>query len=756
MESIFHYSLLGGESAVVTAVSEQCFRIRIQKEGDPESALNRYSIIQEPAVTFPLKVEEAADALILTTGKAKLHFQKKDGSLMLFDASGKVLLQSAKPPRNSQKVGFDVQFRLTEDERLYGMGDVNRECIQRRGFKKKMWVCNVASYVPIPFLMSSKGYGILLNTTWKHYIDAGCDVPDVLRFWGRHGELDFYLFTGEDYGAILNAYTDVTGKPKLLPIWAYGLTFVCNQQASAKDMLDDCLNFRREEIPCDIIGLEPGWMSQYYDTTTEKNWDSHRFYLPPWAPNAPETFISAARRLGFRLSLWLCCDYDLSFYEEALLGNNRYDSTDNSPTFHEDDFEKDEHFGHGALKMDKITKPEEPWFQHLQKFVDQGACAFKLDGAYQVNEHPDRMWGNGMCDEEMHNLYPAILNKQMSLGFEAYTGRRSMIYSSGGYTGIQRFSATWAGDTGGGPKSLVSMLNHGLSGHSNTSCDMDVFTAEGIHCGFFQTWSQLSSWAYWRHPWFLTKPLKETFRFYATLRNQLIPYIYTAAHQASTTGFPVMRAMSLVYPELEHVDTLLHQYMFGEFLLVGAFCKEITLPSGRWIDAWTDESIEGGQQLDVVYPSHAGGALFIKEGAIIPTWAARDSVETSTTEELVLNIYPSREKSCFVLYEDDGESNRHLNGAFATTAITAVRHDSKTLVTIGPRCGQFEGQTANRRYQIKLYGLNATGTVTLNGQPAEATVSYEGWCGPAKSGILCLQADAIGDHELRVVIQEAK
>ena len=218
-----------------------------------------------------------------------------------------------------------------------------------------------------------------------------------------------------------------------------------------------------------------------------------------------------------------------------------------------------------------------------------------------------------MCDEEMHNLYPAILNKQMSLGFEAYTGRRSMIYSSGGYTGIQRFSATWAGDTGGGPKSLVSMLNHGLSGHSNTSCDMDVFTAEGIHCGFFQTWSQLSSWAYWRHPWFLTKPLKETFRFYATLRNQLIPYIYTAAHQASTTGFPVMRAMSLVYPELEQVDTLLHQYMFGEFLLVGAFCKEITLPSGRWIDAWTDESIEGGQQLDVVYPSHAGGALFIKE-----------------------------------------------------------------------------------------------------------------------------------------------
>ncbi|MFQ9799076.1 MAG: hypothetical protein ACLR23_09210 [Clostridia bacterium] len=67
-------------------------------------------------------------------------------------------------------------------------------------------------------------------------------------------------------------------------------------------MLDDCLNFRREEIPCDIIGLEPGYgpRPQYYDTTTEKNWDSHRFLSSPLGPQCAETFISAARRLGFR------------------------------------------------------------------------------------------------------------------------------------------------------------------------------------------------------------------------------------------------------------------------------------------------------------------------------------------------------------------------------------------------------------------------------------------------------------------------
>ncbi len=191
-----------------------------------------------------------------------------------------------------------------------------------------------------------------------------------------------------------------------------------------------------------------------------------------------------------------------------------------------------------------MAAPAEDFAKRLRWSLDHAGFARGRGRAsalalrYGVSRETSRKWLNGMDDEEMHNLYPAILNKQMSLGFEEYTGRRSMIYSSGGYTGIQRYSATWAGDTGGGPKSLVSMLNHGLSGHSNTSCDMDVFTAEGIHCGFFQTWSQLSSWAYWRHPWFLTKPLKETFRFYANLRNQLIPYIYTAAHQASTAPDP--------------------------------------------------------------------------------------------------------------------------------------------------------------------------------------------------------------------------
>jgi len=174
-----------------------------------------------------------------------------------------------------------------------------------------------------------------------------------------------------------------------------------------------------------------------------------------------------------------------------------------APAGDPDDFEKDEHLRTPAATKQQEPVPKtaaprelEPWFEHLKKFVDQGVMAFKLDGSAQVLEHPTRHWGNGMTDEEMHNLYPVIYAKQMARGFENHARRRSMIYSAGGYAGVQQYVASWAGDTGGGPKPLASMLNLGFSGHSNHSCDMDVFSTEGIHFGFLQTWAQLNNWAY--------------------------------------------------------------------------------------------------------------------------------------------------------------------------------------------------------------------------------------------------------------------
>lgn len=695
----------------VDMLADGLFRLRYGKQPSfSEPALNRYGILRNSWEPVACEMVQDDQSLLCKTHRYQLRIQLADGQFALAKRDGSTLARSSAAPEVEEAGGFRAAMQLCETEKLYGFGDTTRDRIQMRGFRAEMWIKNVASYMPIPWLMSSRGWGLFVNTTWRHVIDAGESRPDVLAFEGRQGDLDFYLFAEESPSGLLGLYTDLTGKPALLPAWAYGFTFVCNTLENARDMLENGFRFRQCGLPCDVIGMEPGWMEEHYDLSLDKKWHPGRFYLPDWAKSGPDTFLSAAKRMGFNISMWLCCDYDLLFEAERRVRKEQTASpSEKLASPHPDDFEKDEHFD-AQIRMDKLTRPGEAWFEHLKKFVDQGITAFKLDGAYQVCEHPDRRWGAGMgrmemCDEQMHNLYPLLYNQQMAVGFKEHTGgRRPMVYSAGGYAGIQQFSATWAGDTGGGPKPLVSLLNLGLSGHSNTTVDMHVFSIEGIHFGFLQPWSQLNSWAYWRHPWLLGDTLGPVFKFYSLFRSRLMPYIYSFAHVAAQTGVPVLRAMPLMFPDDPASDALLAQYMLGDAFLVGAFEKNFHLPPGRWIDFWTGERRNGPMDWEYQIPPERGGPLFLREGAIVPLRQEMDYWNQKPMEKIELHVVPSPSRAGrFVLVEDDGVTLDYQNGVVCRTAFSCIEENNTVTLKIGAREGSYKGVPAIRHYTILLY-----------------------------------------------------
>lgn len=718
----------GGSRVRVDVLGVNLFRIRHSKTNVwTESALNRYGIFTSSFPKTEFENAKAGDLSVISTSGAKLIVNHKDGSIRLSAPDSKVLTQQAAPIYENG-AGYDLRFSLTKDERLYGLGDASRENIMRRGGIYEMWVLNVKSYIPIPMILSNRGWGVLMNTSWRNIFDVGKTDPNSLICSAQRSDLDYYIFSGADYRSMLETYTALTGRPALLPIWGYAFTYVCNENIDMFNMVNEALEFRRQDMPCDVIGLEPGWMSKYYDYTIEKKWDKTRFPIPSWAPNGPNTFIGALTRKGFKLSLWLCCNYDLGVYEEQLLAgvNSAVALKDKpDPKANPDDFEKDEHLNGASAKKktdavkDSVPKPLEPWFEHLKKFVDQNVNAFKLDGSQQVVEHPTRKWGNGMTDEEMHNLYPVIYAKQMSQGYEDHTRERSMVYSAGGYAGVQQFVATWAGDTGGGAKPLVSMLNLGFSGHSNHSCDMNVFSSEGIHFGFLQTWAQENNWAYWRQPWLLTDDLIVTFREYGQLRYKLLPYIYSSAAEASMTGYPVMRAMSLLYPDDPAWDSCRSQYMLGDYLLVSVYSKEIRVPAGSWIDFWSGVQVEGPATLPVTVSSARGGALLVKAGAIIPTWPPCQYVEKGWSSEVGLLVYPAQ-SSNFTLYEDDGIGLGYRTGKFAKTLILCETIDKGVRLTIGGRQGSYSGMPASRNFTVSIHLLTQPKTITLDGAIVES------------------------------------
>jgi alpha-glucosidase (family GH31 glycosyl hydrolase)/AraC-like DNA-binding protein len=654
----------------------------------PEPPLNRYGILHSPKLPTSYSVIDESPLVTVITEQATLQLDRRNGSIALLRSDGRMLLQHADRSLSEADKGFTMQFLLNGHEKIYGLGDESRSRIQKRGHLADMHVEAQRSYVPIPFLMSSMGWGLLVNTTWRHAIDIGYSVHNLLQIQCDGGEPDYYLFAGDHYAQLLDRYTDIAGKPALLPLWAYGLTFSCNQQANARDVVEDGLNFRREGIPCDTLGLEPGWMETYYDHSTEKKWHPERFSIPAWASKGPRTFLGALDRLGFKLSLWLCCSYDLSRHEERLLS--------------------------GEASGDDGR--EEAWYTHLGKFVDQGVSAFKLDGGHKPIAEPDREWANGMSSAEIHNLYSLLLAKQMHIGYTNQTGRRAMIYTMTGYTGIQQYAATWAGTSGGGAESLLSLLNHSLSGHIHTTCDMDIHSAAGIHFGFLQPWSHLNNFAYWQHPCLLTPELLQLFRRYAKLRYSLIPYLYSTAHQAVRTGMPILRAMPICFPDDAKSDELFNQYMLGDSLLVAVFTDNVYLPEGTWIDYWTNERHSGPKELPYAVPKHAGGPLFVRAGAIIPVWPDIECIGPKLPERIGVHLYPCASGE-YTLYEDDGITYRYLEQQLSETRFSVQTAAGSFVVQIDPRSGRFEGMPPNRGYDLYIHLEAKPYKLSVNGVP---------------------------------------
>ncbi|NJK97248.1 MAG: hypothetical protein HC905_22150 [Bacteroidales bacterium] len=208
-------------------------------------------------------------------------------------------------------------------ERFYGGGATSRKNIQHRGEVLRMWTIYQKTEIPIPFLMSSEGWGIFNNTTSINYFDVGRFKDDKLCVLNSEKDIDLYLMLGSSMYDVLDKYTTLTKKSFILPRWAYGLAFGGNTMEDQLDVMNDALQFRKENIPCDIMWLEPQWMETYYDFSTSKSWDLKKFPAEPfWEVDKypkyehPLLFVSRLHEIGFKLALWLCIDHDLTIKEE--------------------------------------------------------------------------------------------------------------------------------------------------------------------------------------------------------------------------------------------------------------------------------------------------------------------------------------------------------------------------------------------------------------------------------------------------------
>lgn len=697
----------------IDAVTTRCFRVRCRPKGvDEGSLLNRYEFIADTHDP-QAKTEERGETLSVSTseGVCEVSLTADGVKIALRDKNGKENLSGVVEMRTPK--GFIARFPLTEEEGLMGLGDQQRDVTNLRGTAADMWVQNVVSYIPIPFLTSTRGYGVMVNTTRRHQWDLGKGNPDEWRVRSLDDYLDIYLFLADEPAVAVQEYTAVTGRPPMPPKYSLGFWFICRYFASGRDAMNDAIDLRERKIPCDVIGLEPGWMETVYDYTTEQNWKMERFAYKP------SELMHVLRRKGFSLELWLCCDYDLSFEEERRIGAATGDGAKEAPVddFHADDEIQDARLVKPTL-LDKDTKPEEPWFDHLKQFVNQGVDFFKMDAADQVREHPDRRFaGNGETDETMHNLCPLLNMRQMYEGFAEQTSRRPLVFNPNGWIGIQHYAASWAGDTGGGAKTVVANLNLAYTGHGFVSCDMGTEKIGEIHHGFLLPIAQINSFGYFRHPRYMDD-LYDPFVFYARLRSRLIPYLYTVAEEAHRTGMPMFRPLGLLYSADAESVACTSQYMLGGSLMVTCFDDKVHFPTGRWLDFWTGDIHDGGATKPYTPPTGKGGGLFLREGRLLPMGPMRQHVNEQVDEGFTLYIFPDVDGNASgELYDDDGTTFAFEKGEFVRSEFNA-KVSGDTITVTAPAELKIDA--------VRVYGCNAVSTLALNGTQTALEATDDG------------------------------
>lgn len=761
-----------GLTVSVEACSGSIFRIKVSPRKDfTESLMERYELIKTDWSEVKTDISDKGGVWTLKTPEYSLAINKKTGVMTVKDAKGGKVIREVRflPEKEglcgemrsfiNEKyadlkvadngggiIGDDngkfgevdkheipaadavsiLSFSMEDGERFYGGGSTSRDHIQHRGEFLRMWTTYQQTEIPMPFMMSSRGWGVYNNSTRKSFFDIGNQQKSKFNIINTFDEADFFLMMGKDMPAVLNEYTLVTGRTYVLPKWAYGLCFGPNMREEQFDILNDAVRFRQFDVPCDVFWLEPQWMEKRYDFSTKKKWNYDRFSPEPyWLKDQyPKTmhnrlFIGKLRSMGFHLGLWLCEEYDLSIQEEDII----------------------------AERTGGKLSGQEHWMDHLTVFMDQGVEGFKLDPARTIDNHTNWEYYNGHTDKEMHNLNQVLLPKQMRELGRKYNGKRTWHHYCGGWSGTQRWTASTSGDNGGGKTALYDQLNLGMSGFLNTSCDVMSVPRElemqGLHFGLFLPWVQINSWFSMMHPFYYAKEEQDIYRFYVKLRYSLAPYIYSMALEAAQNGMPIVRSMPLCFPEDRNCDDMTYQYMFGDNFCVGIFTNEIYLPKGTWTDAWSGEKVVSkGETFTREYPSNRAGLLFIREGAIIPTQPDVEYLGARPFDRVILKVYPHGD-SAYTMLDDDGESYEYENGGVASTLFESHERDGGVEVVVNPVQGSFKGMPSEREYSFRIQRDSRPASVSVNG------VAVEDWS--YEDGMVCLSAGKVGISEKIVV-----
>jgi alpha-D-xyloside xylohydrolase len=598
--------------------------------------------------------------------------------------------------------GVQIRVPLNDDEQIYGFG-MQIGTFEQRGLRKRPIVNDNPSnigftHAPQPFYVSTAGYGVLVNTS--RYITFLCGTnqelaqqntdskeQDKLKFSTQElyanqtqkkmsmwidvpaaAGVEIFFFQGPTLKESVQRYNLFSGGGAMPPLWGLGIKYRVKGDFTQEGVLKMANYFRDHQIPCDVLGLEPGWHSKSYSCS----------YV--WSDKFPhpQEMIDGIKGMNFHINLW----------EHAYVNPA-------APFYKDLEKMSGSFLVWKGLVPDFVDPKAASIFAdyHEKNLVDKGISSFKLDECDNSNMMDAKAtWGfpdmtrfpSGIDGEQMHQIFGSLYTRTLA---NIYFKRNQRTYfdyrSSNVFT--SSLPAVLYSDIYG-HNDYISMISTASFGGLLWSPELRDSRSETDFIRRLQTMlmapqAVVDAWFLKNAPWFQLNrelnnadvkhenadKLKNSVRNLFRERMSLIPYIYSAFADYYEKGIPPFRALIMDFPNDKRVRSIASQFMMGARMMavpatMDSSTKTVYFPQGTWYDYNTHEKYTGGKSYKIEITTDKL-PLFVMEGSIIPVAIPLEFIKNDAVFEITCKVF-GRTPAPFVLFEDDGITYDFQKGAF--------------------------------------------------------------------------------------------
>ncbi len=694
--------------------------LRVSKAFDLNSIKQSWAVIAEQS-DVDVTVTENSGVVTLQTSKLKVEYHLNKGSMVVYDADGNELISEGKHRFVATKDGsFDSYtitqyFELADDERIYGMGQIQDGNLNRRGTGVRLEQENRS--ICIPYFLSSKNYGLYWDNYSPTYFN---DSGNLTSFRSTGTAIDYYILSGSNSHEVQRSLRKLTGDCQLPPLWNFGVYQSKERYTSANEVISVVQKYRNLKIPFDCVVQD--W--QYWGDNA--HWNAMEFLNPDYSNYQEMIDYVHKNNAKIMISIWASFGPETQPFAEL---------RDKGLLFTSD-----------TWPMGAGVKPYNPYSSEARdiywKYLWNGIMNKGIDAYWMDSTEPDFAGTEadkdnvalpGQTWRSLRNAFPLATVKGVAdhhLAQPELNDKRVSIMTRSGYLGMQRTGAyVWSADIEASwetlAKQIIAACNLSESGLPYWNSDTGAFflgkyggVGDAAWRNLYLRWTQFSTFTPMlrfhgtstpREPWqFGTKGDArgefDNILRYIKLRYSLLPYLYSTAHQVRVDAQGFMQAMPLAFPNDSQSFDVKDQYMFGQSLLVapviedGVNGRNVYLPKAdnNWIDFWTGYTFDGGQSVFKVAPMDII-PLYVRTGTIMP-WGPEVQYSTEKPwDNLEIRVYPGSDGK-FVLYEDEFENRNYQNGKF--TEIPITWNESTKTLTFGKRVGSYDGMLTERKFNI--------------------------------------------------------